>query len=96
MLGAVTPRRFETCGARPKIAAQGEQDRSDVLALIDDWQDTGLTIQEIEDDSGLSDRTIRGVLEELLSDPPRIGVREEQAGKHGRRAKNYFSLRKKQ
>jgi hypothetical protein len=72
-----------------------EQDRSDVLSLIDDWRDTGLTIQEIEDDTGLSDRTIRGVLEELLGDPPRVGVREEQAGKHGRRAKNYFSLSKK-
>ncbi len=72
-----------------------EADRGAVLAVIDDWQDVGLTIQEITDDTGLSDRVIRFILDELLS-AELVGVREEaQAGKHGRRAKNYFSLKEK-
>lgn len=54
-------------------------DCQDVINALREWQDSGLMVDEIMDETGLSERTVRGVLEDLEKiDPPIVGVSERR------------------
>lgn len=69
-----------------------EADRRDVLQALEEWRDTGLTAEEICDDTGLSDRTVRGVLEELQQ-APSVSYRENAVDRErGRPVRIFFPV----
>lgn len=71
-----------------------EADQHAVLSALEEWHPSGLTIEDLIDETGLSDRTVRTALGAMLeSDPATIGVRDGAPdGDRGRRARSYFLL----
>jgi predicted ArsR family transcriptional regulator len=68
------------------------QRRRDVLVALQEWQHEGLMVEEIMEDTGLSEWTVRGVLDELQNtNPPLVGFRE-RVQDHGRPTKIYFLI----
>lgn len=69
-------------------------DRAAVLMTLEQWQSEGLSVEEVIDDTGLSERTVRGVLDELQKTEPRlVGYRElAQDRERGRRTRIFFLL----
>ncbi len=67
-------------------------DRGDVLRVLDEWRTVGLIASELANDTGLSDRTVRGALDEMLQmDPPLVRFIERvQDRERGRRARIFF------
>jgi hypothetical protein len=75
-----------------QAARTRELDRQDVLNSLTNWQGVGSTANDLIEETGLSDRVVRGVLDELqTTDPPRVVVTGERAtdGERGRPAKVY-------
>jgi hypothetical protein len=69
-----------------------EADRQQVIDSLTNWHCVGSTANELMEDTALSERVIRGVLEELKSaDPPIVIVTGERApdGGRGRPAEVY-------
>jgi len=69
-----------------------EADRQQVIDSLTNWRGVGSTANDLMEDTGLSERITRGVLEELKSeDPPMVIVTGERApdGGRGRPAEVY-------
>lgn len=68
-----------------------EMDRQTVIAALAEWESVGLTVGEIMNDTGLSERTVRTVIDELQkADPP--GVRFYKRPVDGGRPTTVFDL----
>jgi predicted transcriptional regulator len=75
-----------------QAARTREADRGDVLAALSEWPQVGLTVEDIVSDTGLSERTVRGTLDEMQkADPPLVRVCE-RAQERGRPARVFFPL----
>ena len=72
-----------------QAARTREADRQDVLDSLTNWRGAGSTVDDIVEDTGLSERAVRGVLDELLQQGRVIVVGERQDSQRGRPAKVY-------
>jgi hypothetical protein len=68
-----------------------EADRQDVLDSLTNWRGAGSTADDIVEDTGLSERAVRGVLDEFTQEEaPRVVITgERQDSQRGRPAKVY-------
>ena len=72
-----------------QAARTREADRRDVLNSLTNWRNAGSTVDDIVEETGLSERNVRAVLDELeQSDPPLVTVSERPCDR-GRPAKVY-------
>jgi hypothetical protein len=73
-----------------QAARTRELDRQDVLNSLTNWKGAGSTVDDLVEDTGLSDSVVRGVLEELQSEGLVIVKGERSTdGERGRPAKVY-------
>lgn len=74
-----------------QAARTREADRQDVINSLTNWLGAGSTVDDIVEDTGLSERAVRGVLDELTQEetPRVIIVGERQDSQRGRPAKVY-------
>jgi hypothetical protein len=81
---------------KEKRGIASERRRRQLLLLVAalQWELTGLLVEELIEETGLTDRTVRSVLDELLiMDPPLVAFRERprRDGERGKQPK-VFSL----
>lgn len=71
-----------------------ESDRRAVMESLRQWQSTGLSVEDLCDDTSLSAWTVRLIIDELQqASPPLVGFRERvQDRERGRRIRIYFLL----
>jgi hypothetical protein len=73
-----------------QAARTRELDRQDVLNSLTNWKAVGSTVNDLLEETGLSDRVVRGVLEELQGEGLVIVTGERATdGERGRPAKAY-------
>lgn len=64
-----------------------ERDREDVLNSLKNWKGVGSSVDDLIEETGLSERVVRGVLEEI--EPLLIVGERTRDGERGRSAKVY-------